>query len=245
MARGLAAFSVVCGALAAGTPASAQEFGYTAGIFAGRSQFVTDEVTSLYFFNSIDVTHGPLQASISLPLILQRTTSPALTEPDTLSGFGDPLLRLDARILNRDAGRLQFRVAGAWKPSLVSSDSGLGTGETDVGVGGSVFSAIGRTTLFADAMYWKYGDPDGVDFENAVSWSVGAGRMLGAGRWSALMSLSGFSEGIGDESPPVQLGIAVLAQTGRRHSVAVSAGVNLTGASRDPVIGVSWRIVSR
>jgi len=242
VARGLAAVIVVCCALAGGTPASAQEFGYTAGVFAGRSHFVTDEISSLYFFNSIDVTHGPLQASISLPLVLQRTTSPALSEAETLSGFGDPLLRLDARILNHDAGRLQFRVAGAWKPSLVNSDSGLGTGETDVGVGGSVFSAIGRTTLFADAMYWKYGDPDGVDFENAVSWSVGAGRMLGAGRWSALMSLSGFSAGIGDESPPVQLGIAVLATTGTHHSAALSAGVNLAGNAGDLTIGVSWRI---
>jgi hypothetical protein len=243
VARGLAAFTIAGCALAGVTPAGAQDFGYTAGLFAGRSHFVTDEVSSLYFFNSVDVTQGPFQASVSLPLILQRTTSPALTQAETLSGFGDPLLRVDARILNRNTGRLQFRVGGAWKPSLVGSDSGLGTGETDVAVGGSLFSAIGRTTLFADAMYWKYGDPEGVDFEDSVSYSVGAGRVLGTGRWSTLVSLSGFSEGIGDDPPPLQLGVAVLARTGTRHSAAFSAGVNLTANAGDLTIGISWRIV--
>jgi hypothetical protein len=217
--------------------------GFTTAVFAGRSHIGEDRLTSVYFFNSVDLTHGPLQVSISLPLIRQETMSFDPTRSGTRSGLGDPLVRVDARVLNYDDGRLQVRLTGAWKPSLVDSTDGLGSGETDVAAGASVFAAVGRTTLFADAMYWKFGDPVGVDFTDAVSYSVGAGRMLGGGRWSTLLSLSGFSNGIGDATPPLQLGVAVLAVTGRRQSAAISAGVNLTDHAGDLTVGISWRIV--
>ena len=239
--------------LAAPPPASAQEVGYTASLFVARSTYSTDRFTSLYFFNSVDLTAGPVRASLSLPLVRQRiTTFDAAVDPatglvtdleTTTTGLGDPLVRADVRVIDDRALGLQVAVAASVKVPVVDADDGLGTGKADYGIGGTVFKAAGRTSVFADVLFWKYGDPEGLDFENSLSYSVGMGRVLGGSRWSALVSFAGFSQGIADAAPPMQLNVAVLALAGRRQSVALTAGIGLNEGSGFS-IGTSWRIGS-
>jgi hypothetical protein len=239
--------------LAAPAPARAQEVGYTASLFVARSTYPTDRFTSIYLFNSVDLTAGPVRASFSLPFVRQRvTTFDAAVDPltgvltdleTTTTGLGDPLVRADLRVVDDRSRGLQVAIAGSVKLPLVDADDGLGTGVADYGIGGSLFKAAGRTSLYADVLFWKYGDPEGIDFDDSLSYSVGMGRVIGGGRWSAMVSLAGFSQGIGDTAPPVQLNVAVLALAGRRQSVAVTAGIGLNEGSGFS-IGTSWRIGS-
>lgn len=241
--------TAVGAAVAAGAwPVHAQELGYTASLHVARGTYPGERVTGVYIFNSVDVTHGRLRVSVSVPFIRQRITFTDLTmDPatsalrDTISGFGDPLFRLDVTLLDDRTRGLQVALAGSVKPPLVDIGSGLGTGMTDVAAGGSVFKAAGSTSLFADVLFWKYGDPEGLDFQDTLSYSVGVGRLIGHGRWSALVSLAGFSHGIEGAAAPLQLNIAMLTLLGRQ-SFAITAGVGLTDSSGDFSIGTSWRL---
>jgi len=217
-------------------------------VFVARSTYETERATSLYFFNGVDVSAGPLRLSASIPLIRQRTTPvdsladlSTVSAPRTNTGFGDPLVRLDVRVVDDRRHDLQIGVAGSVKPAFVDAADGLGTGETDFGAGVSAFKAMGRTALLADALFWKYGDPEGVDFEDSLSYSLGVGRSLGTGRWSTIVSFAGFSP-VGDAPPPLLLTIGVMALTGRSQSLAITTGLGLTDSASDFSIGASWRI---
>jgi hypothetical protein len=245
----LCVLAAAVAALAVGVwPAHAQDVGYTASLYVARGTYAGVQVTGVYFFNSVDVTHGRLRLSGSVPVIRERSTfaeatdGPAAAGADTVSGLGDPLIRLDVRLVDDRARGLQIGLAGALKPPLVGAGNGLGTGVADVAAGGSVFKAAGSTSLFADVLFWKYGDPEGVDYQDTWSYSVGVGRLIGRGRWSTLMSLAGFSHGIAGAAAPLQLNIAMLTLVGRRQSVAITAGFGLNDSSGDFSIGTSWRV---
>lgn len=234
-------------------PAAAQDIGYTGSLFVSRGSYpALDEVTSVYVFNTVDVGTGPFRLSVSVPFLRRRTTftdvaadpltGTTLPATETSTGLGDPLVRADVRVVDEPARSLQVSLAGSVKPALLSADSGRGTGETDVGVGGSVFKGFGRTSAFADVLFWKYGDPEGVDFEDSVAYSVGVGRILGNGRWSAMLSLAGFTGALEGEDPPLQLNASLLALASQRQSVAFNAGFGLTDSAGGFSIGTSWRI---
>jgi hypothetical protein len=249
--RGLPVAAGVFAILCCGTEVHGQDVGYTASLSVARAGYPTTErLTGIYLFNSVDIATGPLRASVSIPFIRQRVTSSVpLTDPltgiaavvdDTNTGFGDPLIRVDVRVF--DGRGLQVGVAGSVKPAIVNAADGLGTGAVDYGVGGSVFQVTGRTSLFLDLLYWNYGDPEGTVFQDSLSYSAGVGRILGSGRWSALLSLAGFSRGVDDSTPPLQLNMGLLALAGRRQSLAITAGVGLTDSAGDFSLGTSWRI---
>jgi hypothetical protein len=239
------------GALIAPVPARGQDVGYTASLFVARSTYPTDRFTSIYLFNSVDLTAGPLRASVSVPFVRQRVvTFDAVVDPatgtltdleTTTTGLGDPLVRADLRVIDDRSRGLQVALAGSVKLPVVDVDGGLGTGVADYGIGGSVFKAAGRTSLYADVLFWKYGDPEGIDFEDSLSYNIGMGRVLGSGRWSGMVSLAGFSQGLGDSAPPVLLNVAALAVAGRGQSLAITASVGLNDESGFS-IGTSWRL---
>lgn len=237
--------------IVAAVPARGQEVGYTASLFVARSTYPTDRFTSTYLFNSVDLTVGPFRASVSVPFVRQRViTFDAVLDPatgaltdleTTTTGLGDPLVRTDLRVIDDRSRGLQIAVAGSVKLPVVEAEGGLGTGQADIGIGGSVFKVAGRTSLYADILFWKYGDPEGLDFEDSLSYSIGIGRVLGSGRWSGMISLAGFSQGVGESAPPVLLNVAALALAGRRQSLAITASVGLNDNSGFS-IGTSWRI---
>jgi hypothetical protein len=233
--------------LGAASPGGAQTIGYTGTVFVSRSTYETERASSVYFFNAVDVTGGRIRLSASVPLIRQEMTpldslaDATVSAPWTNAGFGDPLIRLDVQVVDDRRHALQIGVAGSLKPAIVDAADGLGTGVADYAAGVSAFKAMGGTMVLADAMFWKYGDPEGVDFENSLSYSFGVGRTLGTGRWSTIASFAGFSP-IGDTPPPLLLTIGVMRLVGRNQSLAINAGFGLTGSSTDFSIGTSWRI---
>jgi len=241
-------------ALVAGSaPSWAQSAAFTASFFSARSSTAGTTFDSVYLFNSVDLSSGPLRVTFSVPFVRQHVVTEATVDPadgtmipasDTTStGFGDPLARVDVTLVDDAARSLVVSLAGSVKLPVVDAAGGLGTGETDVAFGGSVFKAAGRTSFLADALFWKYGDPEGVDFEDALSYSVGIGRVVGTtGRWSTLVALSGFTAGFNSLAAPVQLNVGLLGLIGRRQSLAVSAGIGLSESATDFSIGTSWRV---
>jgi len=233
--------------LGVASPGGAQTIGYTGTVFVARSTYETERVGSAYFFNAVDVTGGRFRVSASIPLIRQEITpldplaDPTVSAPWTNAGFGDPLIRVDVLVVDDWRHALQIGAVGSLKPALVDAADGLGTGVADYAAGVSAFKAVGGTVLLADAMFWKYGDPEGIDFENSLSYSFGVGRTLGTGRWSTIASFAGFSP-IGDAPPPLLLTIGVMRLVGRTQSLAINAGFGLTDSSTDFSIGTSWRI---
>ncbi len=240
--------------LAAAPPVRAQAVGYTLSVYGAHGTYpvTATTTTSAYVFNSVDVTTGPVRTTFAVPFVHQRTLSTgAAIDPLTgglldveshATGFGDPLIRVDLRVLNDRPRGLQIGVAGSVKLPVVDAASGLGTGKADVGIGGSLFKAAGGTSVFADLLFWKYGDPEGVAFQDSLSYSVGVGRMIGRGRWSAMLALAGFSRGIDSGAAPLQLNASVLALASRHQSLALTAGVGLNDASGDFSLGASWRV---
>lgn len=110
--------------LGAPLPGHAQTFGYTASVFVARSTYEIERATSLYLFNGVDVSGGPVRLSASIPLIRQRITPLAsladptvVPAPRTNAGFGDPLIRLDVRVVDDRPRDLQIGVAGSVKGS--------------------------------------------------------------------------------------------------------------------------------
>ena len=232
--------------------AEAQDIGYTASFYVSHTTYpdATGRDTTVYLFNGVDVTTGPVRSSISVPLVHRRSvlTSTSvdgapLESVDTRTRLADPLIRVDVRLLDDRERGVQVGVAGAVKLPTTPVESGLGSGKADVGVGGSLFTVRGRSSAFADLMFWRYGDPADIDYRNSLSYSAGVGRVIAGGRWSAMASLGGFSQGIAGGPGPVQLTLSMLALTGSRQSVAITAGIGLNDASQGFSIGTSWRIV--
>lgn len=240
-------------ALATATSSGAQDLGFTASVFGARTAVAGASFDGVYVFNSLDVGRGPVRATFSVPWIRSHSRTDATTSPidgsevpaadATATGFGDPLLRVDVRVVNQPAGALQVGLAGAAKFPAVAAETGRGTGEFDGAVGVSAYKGLGRVSLLLDAMYWAYGDPETVDFENSLSYSFAVARALGSSvRWSTMVSLSGFSGSYDGLSPPVMVNVAMLRLLGRRQSLSVSASIGLTESATDFSIGTSWRV---
>lgn len=228
---------------------SGQAVGYTGSFYGVHGSDPTGRVDSVYVFNGVDVTSGPVRVSVALPWVRVETTLPERVGLDTTAalsststGWGDPLARLDVRVLDDQRHGVQLGVAAAIKMSLVDASTGRGTGETDYALGATAFKSVRRTALMADVLFWKYGDPDGVDLTDTWSYSLGVAQAFGSGRWSTVGSVSGFSSGLGEGPPPVALNLGVLMLMGRRQSLALTTSIGLTGSSSDVSIGTSWRI---
>ena len=144
--------------------------------------------------------------------------------------------------VNDEAGRVRIGLTGALKIPMVDVSTGRGTGETDYGLGGSAAAPIGRSSLMTDVVYWTYGDPEGVNFTDSWSYSVGIAQGVGSGRSALMASISGFSSGIDGAPPPVALSVGLLTLVQRRHSVALTASIGLTESSSDLSVGASWRL---
>lgn len=245
---------MVCGVasalLAGASPGAAQQVGCSLAVSAARGTYDAGyRLSGLYLFAGLDVTGGPVRLWASLPVIRSSSSVDALdpvsgapgSTESISTGVGDPLVRVDVRLVDDRANALQVSVAASVKPSLVDPAGGLGTGETDVAFGGSLFKAFGRTSVFADALYWKYGDPEGLDYRDAVIYSVGFGRVIGRSRWSSMVSLSGASQGADGGEPPMQINVAALLPAGDRQSLAISGSIGLRGSTGGFSLSTSWR----
>lgn len=167
--------------------------------------------------------------------------TPSGDMPFSNVGIGDPVGRIDAAVL-RDGDRALLSVVGAAKAPLADVDRGFGTGQWDVGAGFSGMAKFRGAMLFADAVYWKLGNPPGGSLRNAVAYALSVGGPVAAGRWSVLGTLSGASSLWTGLEAPAQagLGIGYLFESGSSTFVTAAAGLTRTAPTLS--IGVGWRV---
>ena len=120
------------------------------------------------------------------------------------SGLGDIVLRGRYYAVRQDGALPYIDLVG--KVKLPTGDEGkdLGTGEADVTAAAELSRWVDREyLLLAELGYTLIGDPPGVDYDNRVSYSFGAGRMLDPD-WLVIGYLDGRTA-ISDGDDPLSL----------------------------------------
>jgi hypothetical protein len=175
-------------------------------------------------------------------LLAAEASSPAVTETvfGRQSGVGD--LRLGVTSLLAGGGSRLYRLDGSLdlKAPTADADKGLGTGEWDARLGLAADRLYWSLTLFGGLGFTRMGDPDWIDFRDAVDGIVGL-ESAPSGRkvlWSGWVE--GNSEVVPGAGARAAVGLGLRSGTRSRWWVAASAG--LTAASEDFGVsfGLSW-----
>lgn len=142
---------------------------------------------------TLTARHGKLTIAASLPYV--RFSAPAnvvtgggilgvpiivppatVSERQTRSGVGD--LRLTGSYTLSEAP-IGVSLSTQVKLPTASASKGIGTGKTDVAVGGELFKHVGRVTPYVDLAYTIPGSPAGYHLDDSFSGQVGAAVQLG------------------------------------------------------------------
>ena len=168
--------------------------------------------------------------------------TPSGDMPFSHIGIGDPVARLDAALLRDDANHSVLSIVGAAKAPLADVSRGFGTGEWDAGAGLASTVMVGGTSIFADAVYWKLGNPPGGAVRDALAYTVSAGKTLNGSRWSVLGTLAGATSLWTGLEGPVQAGVGAgyLLESG--SSVFATAALGLTRTAPTLSTGLGWRV---
>lgn len=173
-----------------------------------------------------------------------QTTTPvdSVEAPGSYTAqLADPVVSGSLQLLAPRRGFLGLDLTGSVKIPVRDLDSGVGTGEVDVGVGLSGAAGRAPWMFFGDVGWWRYGDLPELPLKDVFSYGVGVGRVLGS-RVSALVSLSGSTGILEEVSPPAELSGMLSWTVGDGRSVNVGVGVGLTEASPDLALSVGSRI---
>lgn len=156
------------------------------------------------------------------------------------SGLGDLRLGVASRLAG--GGSKLYRLEGSLdlKAPTADADKGLGTGEWDARLGLAADRLYWSLTLFGGLGVTKNGDPEWIDFRDAVDGIVGL-ESAPSGRkvlWSGW--IEGNSEVVPGAGSRAVLGLGIRSGTRSRWWVSATAG--LTAASEDigVAFGLSW-----
>ena len=170
------------------------------------------------------------------------TMSPSNDMPFSHVGIGDPVARIDAAVLRDDADGPVVSFVGSVKAPLADVNRGFGTGEWDVGAGFSGAGNVGGMSVFADAVYWKLGNPPGGSLRNVVAYALSIGRPFASGHWSVLGTLSGATSLWTGLEAPLQAGAGVGYALRSGSGLFATAAVGLTRTAPAISTGLGWRV---
>jgi hypothetical protein len=187
---------------------------------------------------------APLSRMVPYPPVAGQTAD----SPDTVEAPGDYRLELADPVITggievvEPRGRFSgLDLSVSAKVPLRNLDSGVGTGELDAGVGLSSGVSVGGVLLLADAGWWSYGDPPGLELKDVVTWGVGAGALLGS-RASGLVTLSGSSRIIAEAERPLDLTGLLSLTMSERVGLVLGFGLGLSEVSPDFTASVGARV---
>ena len=156
--------------------------------------------------------------------------------------LGDPLLQAGVDLIQGTGGLRSLAIYGLAKAPVASVESGVGTGEWDVGGGASLGLGGTATFLFTDLSYWANGDLPDLPLRNTLNYAVTVGRWLGSGRWSVSASVLGATEMIDDVDPPISVGAGLAYATAGGRMLNAGIGTGLTESASDLSTYLGWRI---
>lgn len=170
------------------------------------------------------------------------TMMPSGDMPFSRVGIGDPIGRIEVALSRAGAEHSPVSLVGAVKAPLASVNHGFGTGEWDVGAGLSSAVKVASVSVFAEAVYWRLGNPPGASLRNAVAYALSVGRALPRSRWSVLGTVSGASSLWTGLEAPVQAGMGIGYQLESGSSVFATAAAGLTRTAPTISTGLGWRV---
>ena len=263
--------AILAGISLSGGSAAAQSTAYVGGFQYAVGDFTFSQRTwSAYFTNGIVWTQGRLRAAATVPLIWQPGgwlqyngsgmmsptgrgdgSSPTMMNNGMMGSgdmplgsvrIGDPIGRIDVRLIETEGRAFRLGVSGTLKAPLVGMSHGVGTGEWDAGAGLSASGRVSGGSLAADAVYWRLGNPPGGLFRNALGYSVVFGRPMATSRWSVLATISGATSLWTGLAPPLQAGggFGYTKTSGSSVFATVSAGLSSTAPTLSTALG--WRV---
>jgi len=153
---------------------------------------------------------------------------------------GDPLATGSVEVYSGFGVLRSLAVQVGAKAPLRSLESGVGTGEWDVGGGASVVVGSGRALVLGDLSYWSFGDLPELELKGSLLYSVGVSTSVMDARASVLLSLSGATSIMDAVEAPLSVGLAFLHARGDGRSVSLGASVGLSEASPDVTAWVGW-----
>ena len=191
---------------------------------------------------------GPNSGSARVLPLGRQTTEPAtdsVQAPGSTSlELADPVVSGALQLLAPRGSFMGLDLTASVQIPVRALDSGVGTGETDFGVGLSASVGQQGVLFFADVGWWRYGDLPDLVLKDVVSYGVGVGKLFGT-RVSGLVSVSG-STGVMDAvDPPAEVGGLLSIIVGEGKSVTVGGGFGLTEASPDLFVSLGSRITLR
>ncbi|MEX2473057.1 MAG: hypothetical protein WEA34_12795 [Gemmatimonadota bacterium] len=155
---------------------------------------------------------------------------------------GDPSLRLGYDAYSGFGLVRSMSLSLGAKAPLRGLESGVGTGEWDVGAGASIAMGVGGTWFFLDGAHWWFGDLPELELQDGVLYSAGVSRLFGESGTSMLASISGSSRIVPTAAAPLSLslGLSRFLERGRSLSLGLTAG--LSEASSDLSAYFGWSL---
>lgn len=181
----------------------------------------------------------------------RRSSSPdpAMTSDSSLTfvdeyttDVGDPYLRVDGELFAGFGTVRSVSVTGTAKIPLADPQSGVGSGEWDLGAGASIILGAGRMLLLVDAAYWWLGDMPDLELRDGLSYAVGASVFVFSRRGSVMVMLAGMSRTIDEVDPPVSVLASLSRVAGARVVLSGGVGFGLSEAAPDFSANVGWSI---
>lgn len=153
--------------------------------------------------------------------------------------FGDLSLYGSFQILKEYHDNIDLYLYPGIKVPTSSSNSGIGTGEFDYSISFDFHKTLGAFVLFTDVGYIKFGDPQGVDYNNSFTYGIGLGKYL-SGTISILLYYNAYTEVLKGFDPPRQLLLGLNIKTSDSNILSISGSKGLSNYSSDFSINLGF-----
>ncbi len=256
---------VALAALAISGAARAQTLDYSGSLqYSTGEYFLTERSSSFYLSNTLGFSGGRFRFSVSVPLIFQSspwilyssggaggvdasgsmlgsgTEATVDTAMQQQLGLGDPMLFAGVALLGGRAAPVTLRLMGSVKMPVADVERGFSTGAWDYAAGLSLSGVLGSTLLFADASYWVFGDPPGMEYRDPLAYSAGFGRPLAGGKLGLMAAVYGYTQVIEGVAPPIQASLSLSYLLDWNRSLMGGVSFGLTDSSPDIAFSLGW-----
>lgn len=167
--------------------------------------------------------------------------------PDTASysksSFSDPTVSVGVPILtiSHINTSTSLKLTGNLKIPMADPSQGFGTGEWDGGLGTAFSQRLRSWFVMVNAMYWWFGDMPDLVLKDALSYGVGIGKSMNAGKWMVLGTFNGMSRIIADTDPPMNGGAGITYQISPKSSLSANGSIGFSDSSADFSFGAGWQ----